>query len=125
MTEIKGKYAGEVMRYVDAVMDGRIVAGEDRVLACRRFARMAASGEYDIRTRDADFVIGVIEKTFKHRQGQKLDGTPLRGKPFLLEPWEKFCVYGMLIFYIKGTKERLVKEAFIFIPRKNGKTIFV
>lgn len=125
MTEIKGKYAGEVMRYVDAVIDGRIVAGEDRVLACRRFARMAASGEYDIRTRDADFVIGVIEKTFKHRQGQKLDGTPLRGKPFLLEPWEKFCVYGMLIFYIKGTKERLVKEAFIFIPRKNGKTIFV
>lgn len=125
MTEIKGKYAGEVMRYVDAVMDGRIVAGEDRVLACRRFARMAASGEYDIRTRDADFVIGVIEKTFKHRQGQKLDGTPLRGKPFLLEAWEKFCVYGMLIFYIKGTKERLVKEAFIFIPRKNGKTIFV
>ena len=125
MTEIKGKYAGEVMRYVDAVIDGRIVAGEDRVLACRRFARMATSGEYDIRTRDADFVIGVIEKTFKHRQGQKLDGTPLRGKPFLLEPWEKFCVYGMLIFYIKGTKERLVKEAFIFIPRKNGKTIFV
>lgn len=125
MTEIKGKYAGEVMRYVDAVIDGRIVAGEDRVLACWRFARMAESGEYDIRTRDADFVIGVIEKTFKHRQGQKLDGTPLRGKPFLLEPWEKFCVYGMLIFYIKGTKERLVKEAFIFIPRKNGKTIFV
>ena len=125
MTEIKGKYAGEVMRYVDAVMDGRIVAGEDRVLACRRFAKMAASGEYDIRTRDADFVIGVIEKTFKHRQGQKLDGTPLRGKPFLLEAWEKFCVYGMLIFYIKGTKERLVKEAFIFIPRKNGKTLFV
>ena len=32
MTEIKGKYAGEVMRYVDAVIDGRIVAGEDRVL---------------------------------------------------------------------------------------------
>ena len=29
MTEIKGKYAGEVMRYVDAVIDGRIVAGED------------------------------------------------------------------------------------------------
>ena len=40
MTEIKGKYAGEVMRYVDAVIDGRIVAGEDRVLACRRFAKI-------------------------------------------------------------------------------------
>ena len=53
----------------DAVIDGRIVAGEDRVLACRRFARMATSGEYDIRTRDADFVIGVIEKDVQAQAG--------------------------------------------------------
>ena len=31
----------------------------------------------------------------------------------------------MLVFFYCGTKERVVKEAFIFIPRKNGKTIFV
>lgn len=31
----------------------------------------------------------------------------------------------MLIFWYAGTQERVVKEAFIFIPRKNGKTIFV
>ena len=31
----------------------------------------------------------------------------------------------MLIFWFKGTQERVVKEAFIFIPRKNGKTILV
>ena len=43
----------------------------------------------------------------------------------MLEPWEKFCVYGMLIFYIKGTKERLVKEAFILFPGRTVKTIFV
>lgn len=67
----------------------------------------------------------MIETTFKHRQGQTLDGRPIRGKPFLLEPWEKFIVYAILIFYIPGTIERRVKEAFIFIPRKNGKTIFI
>lgn len=86
---------------------------------------MVEGGEYDIKTHDADFVIGIIETTFKHRQGQDLAGNPMRGKPFLLEPWEKFCVYGMLIFYKKGTSVRIVTEAFIFIPRKNSKTLFV
>ena len=122
---INGKYAAEVLAYAQGVVDGSIIAGEDRILGCQRFLNMVSSGEYDIRAKDADFVISIIESTFKHRQGEKLDGTPLRGTPFLLEPWQKYCVYGMLIFFYPGTNERLVKEAFIFIPRKNGKTIFV
>jgi len=122
---IKGKYAAEVMEYVDAVMLGHKVAGLDQLRACNRFMNMLQDGEYDIRTKDADFVIGIIEKTYKHRQGEDMDGNPLRGKPFLLEPWEKFIVYALLIFYYPGSKERVVKEAFIFLPRKNGKTLFV
>lgn len=122
---LKGKYAAEVMAYARGVVDGSIIAGEDRVLGCKRFMDMIASGRYDVHTKDADFVIGIIETSFKHRQGEKLDGTPLRGTPFLLEPWQKFCVYGMLIFFYPGSSERVIKEAFIFIPRKNGKTIFV
>ena len=125
MRAVKGKYAAEVLAYARGVVDGSIIAGEDRILGCQRFLSMLDGGQYEIRTRDADFVIGIIESTFKHRQGEKLDGTPLRGTPFLLEPWQKFCVYGMLVFFYLGTNERLVKEAFIFIPRKNGKTIFV
>jgi len=122
---ISGKYATEVLAYAEGTVNGSIVAGEDRIKGCQRFLDDIASGNWEIRTKDADFVIGIIENTFKHRQGQALDGTPLRGQPFLLEPWEKFVVYGILIFYIPGTIERRVKEAFIFVPRKNGKTIFV
>lgn len=122
---IKGKYAAEVIAYAEGIVSGAIVAGEDRVLGCKRFLEMLGSGLYDVRTKDADFVIGIIERTFRHRQGQALDGTPMRGKPFLLEPWEKLCCYGMLVFYFPGTLERVVKEAFIFIPRKNSKTLFV
>lgn len=125
MEALKGKYSAEVLAYAQGVADGSIIAGEDRIAGCQRFLDMISSGRYEIRTRDADFVIGIIETTFRHRQGQALDGTPMRGKPFLLEPWEKFCVYGMLCFYYPGTQERLVKEAFIFIPRKNSKTLFV
>ncbi len=123
--QVKGKYADEVFQYAEGVVSGKILAGRDRILGCQRFLRMVESGEYDIRTKDADFVIGIIEKTFRHRQGQSLTGEPMRGKPFLLLPWQKFCVYGILIFYKPGTNERVVKEALIFIPRKNGKTLFV
>ena len=120
-----GKYSAEVERYVDGVISGKILANHDRILACERFQRMLQDDRYDIRTKDADFVIGIIETTMVHRQGERLDGTPLRGTPMHLEPWEKFIIYGILIFWHKGTQSRVVKEALIFIPRKNGKTAFV
>lgn len=122
---IKGKFSPEVLGYVNGLIDGSIIANDDRVLAAKRFLQMAEDPKYEVRTWDADFVIGIIETVIVHRQGEKLDGTPLRGQPFKLEPWQKFCIYGMLIFYYAGTQERVVKEAFIFIPRKNGKTLMI
>lgn len=86
---------------------------------------MERTDEFDFNPKDAEFVIGIIEKTFVHDKGERLDGTPLKGTPFLLEPWEKFIVYAVLGFYQKGTKVRRFKEVFIYIPRKNGKTRFV
>lgn len=121
----KGKYAAEVLEYAQSVAEDRKVACREGVLGCKRFLRMLEDERFEVRTRDADFVIGIIERTFKHRQGEKLDGTPLRGKPLLLEPWQKYIVYALLIFYKPGTEERIVKEALIFVPRKSGKTIFV
>lgn len=122
---LKGKYAAEVWSYAQGVASGSIIANPERVKGCRRFISMVESGKYEIRTEDADFVIGFIETAFFHRQGETLEGLPLRGTPFLLQTWQKFCIYGMLIFYYPGTIERVVKEAFIFIPRKNGKTLLV
>lgn len=120
-----GKYMDEVLSYAHQLIDGTMPANHARVLAAERFIRMLESDQYDVRPRDADFVVGIIERVLVHRQGEKLDGTPLRGTPLLLEPWQKFVVYGLLIFYKKGTNERLVKEGMIFIPRKNGKTMLV
>lgn len=120
-----GKYAAEVLQYVHGLVDGTIIANDERIQAARRFLLMADDPRYDVRTHDADFVIGIMETVMVHRQGERLDGTPLRGQPFLLEPWQKFCIYGMLVFWYAGTRERVVKEAFIFVPRKNGKTLLI
>ena len=123
--EIQGNYWQEVSEYVESVVSGKKNACKELKHACKRFLRDMRSGKWDIDTAEADYVIGTIETSFTHRQGEKLDGTPLKGTPLLLEPWEKFIVYGILIFYVRGSSERRIKEAFVFIPRKNGKTMFV
>ena len=59
-----------------------------------------------------------------HQQGETLDGTPLMNTPLLFQPWQIFIVYNLIGFYFKGTNERRYKEALIFVPRKNGKSLF-
>jgi phage terminase large subunit-like protein len=113
-----------VLEYAQSIVGYRKVACKEQIQGCQRFLKDLKNPEYDFNPKDAEFVIGIIEKTFVHMQGERLDGTPLRGEPFLLEPFHKFQVYNLLGFYHKGTKIRRFKEAFIYIPRKNIKTSF-
>ena len=114
-----------VMEYAQAVVTLGKIAGKEIVQACQRFLDDLNNPDYDFSTKDAEFVIGIIEKTFVHDKGERLDGTPLRGEPFILEPWQKFIIYNLLGFFKRGTKIRRYQEAFIFLPRKNGKSRFV
>ena len=113
-----------VDEYVDSILAGRKIACPELVQACQRYKNDLKNKHYEFRTADADFVINLIEKTFTHRQGEKLDGSPLRGEPFLLEPYHKFIIYNLLGFYKAGTNLRKYHEAMIYIPRKNIKTTF-
>lgn len=121
----KKRYFDVAHRYAQDILSGRVIANKERIQAAERFIRDLGNPAYDIRGRPAEFVCGIIEKTFKHNQGETITGEALKGKPLLLEPWECFCVVNLLCFYIAGTNERRFKEAFIFIPRKNGKTLFI
>lgn len=113
-----------VMEFANSIAEGRKLANKEQIQGCKRFLKDLENQYYDFSPIDAEFVIDIIESTFVHMQGERLDGTPLRGEPFLLEPFHKFQVYNLLGFYKKGTKIRRFKEAFIFIPRKNIKTSF-
>src|SRR5699024_7176153 len=114
-----------IMEYSSNVVEKKKLANKETIQMCERFLRDLKNDDYDFRPKDAEFVIDVIEKTFVHDKGEKLDGSPLRGQPFILEPWQKFIIYNLLGFFQKGTRIRRYKEAFIFLPRKNGKTRFV
>src|SRR5690625_5079626 len=113
------------MEYAQSIVDKKKVANIERIQACERFFNDLGNERYDFNPKDAEFVIQIIEKTFVHQKGEDMEGRPLRGKPFLLEPWQKFIVYNLLGFLHKGTIMRRFKEAFAMLPRKQGKTPFM
>lgn len=117
-------YKDEVLEYARAVKSGKIKRGNNK-RECIRFLNWTKRKDIELRTNAADLAINIIEKFIVHKQGQDLTGKSLVNEPLTLEPWEKFIVYNILGFYYVGTNERVIKEAFIFVPRKNGKTMFI
>lgn len=112
-------------QYAADVIGGKIIAGAEIVAACQRFEDDLRREDLELRPRDPDTVITIMEKTLVHAQGEDLDGNPLMGKPFTLQPWQVFIIYNLLGFFYTGTDVRRYKEAFIFVPRKNGKTSMI
>lgn len=119
------KYKNVAIDYANKVVSGEIVAGDGVINACKRFLADLERDDLEFRTIQADAAVTIMEGMFVHRKGESLDGTPLLGKPFILEPWQIFIVYNILGFWYKGTNERKYKEAFIEVARKNGKTSFI
>ena len=119
-------YKQEAIDYAKEVVHGKNRrVGKEVTLSCIRFLSDLERDDLELHTKEPDFVIGIIERTMVHKQGEALDGRPLMNTPFVLQDWQIFIVYNLVGFYYKGTNERRYKEAFIFIPRKNGKTSFI
>ncbi len=106
------------MNYAKSIVSGKKIACKELIQAAQRFLDDLNDERYEIKHKDAEFVIGIIEKTFVHIKGTA------KGKPFILEDWERFICYNVAAIYLAGTDERKYKEAFIFLPRKNSKTFF-
>lgn len=124
MKPVKGKHWKVALAYAEGIRDGTIVANTERKQCVERFFRDLENPAYEIRPKGPEFCIGVIEKTLCHQQGEALDGTPMRGTPFILQPWHIFILYNLLGFFRTGTNIVRFHEALIFIPRKNTKTTF-
>ena len=120
----KAKNWSTVIQYAESIRDGKKVACPELQQAVDRFFRDLENPEYEMTYRDPEFCIQIIEKTICHQQGERIDGTPLRGEPFLLEPFHKFIIYNLVGFKHNGTEILRFHEALVFIPRKNIKTSF-
>lgn len=113
-----------VMDYCESIRNGTKIACKELKQAVERFFDDIDNPEYWIDYKSAEFVIQIIESTICHQQGERIDGSELRGEPFLLEPFHKFIVYNLVGVKIADTQICKYHEALIFIPRKNIKTSF-
>ena len=118
-------YRAVAEQYAEDVISGRIIAGKEIISACERFKKDLLREDIELREHDPDLAINIMQTTLVHAQGEDLNGSPLLGKPFILQPWEVFIVVNLLGFYYKGTNRRRFNEAFIEVARKNGKTSFI
>ena len=118
-------YLGTAKQYAFDVASGKEIAGEEIILACQRFLDDLEREDIELRARDPNAVCSIIEGFFVHQQGEDMHGKPLLGEPFLLQPWQIFCIVNLLGWYYTGTDERRFKEGWIQVARKNGKTSFI
>lgn len=119
------RFKETAIQYAEDVAAGKVIIGKDVVNACKRFLRDLQRDDLELRTKDPDMAINIMQTMLVHRQGEDLQGNPLQGQPFILQPFQIFITYNLLGFYYKGTNKRRFKEAFIMLARKNGKTSFV
>lgn len=110
-----------VIAYAEATAADEF-ANLDRQAAARRFLRDLEECRFDWHPEEAEEISLLIETLFAHMKGEAIDGTPLRGRPFLMQPWQLFCVYNLFGFYMPGSRIRRYLEGFVMAPRKSGKT---
>ena len=104
--------------YAQHVVNGHKSACREEKLAAKRFLKDLKRKRYpytfDVEQaeRACDFV-----EELPHTKGD------LAGSPLILEPWECFIVVNIFGWLNKKTRRRRFREAYLRIPRKNGKSL--
>jgi len=104
-------------KYALDVVNGNIVACEAIRLACQRY--LDWFNRDDIYFDEAE-----VEKKIKFISLMKHSTGKHNGKPFILLPWQAWCVAHIFGFKYKETNLRVINNVFIMISRKAGKTAF-
>lgn len=124
MRAVTSKNWEVVLEYANSIHEGRKLACIEIRQCVDRFLKDLERTDIEIRHEGPEFCIQIIEKTLCHQQGESIDGKAMRGKPFRLQPFQKFIIYNLIGFYYTGTDTVRYTEAMIFLPRKNVKTTF-
>lgn len=111
-------------QYVEDVKSGKVVTGEYVKLAVKRFEQ-----DYDRCINDPDYPFYFDEKAAQKfidfTECLKLYKDKWANKKLKLEPWQCFILGNIYGFKKKSDNCRRFSKAFIFVGRKNGKTVLV
>lgn len=124
ISHINSKNFEIAIEYARSIVNGNKIACEENRFAAQRFLNDLERDDLDFRQDQFDFVIGLIEGTISHQQGEDLKGNPLKGTPLILQPWQIFIIVNLLGFFLRDSIVRRFHESLLMIARKNGKTAF-
>ena len=102
-------------QYAQDVIDGKIIANEMIKLACVRFMSWFERDDIYFDVEKAERPVRFIAK-LKHFTGK------FKGKPFILQDWQKLMIYNIFGWIRKDNNTRLIRNAYVQISRKCGKT---
>lgn len=102
-------------KYAEDVVSGRQVACLYIKQACQRYLDWFKRTDIEFRPDKADKPVKFIS-LLRHFKGSAAN------KPFILEEWQKFIVYNTFGWYWKGTNKRVIRNVYLTVARKNGKT---
>lgn len=114
----------EFWQYIEDIKSGKTLAGDYVKLAVKRF-----ENDYEKSLNDSNYPFYFdeekAEKFIKFSECLKLYKDKWANKPLRYEPWQKFILCQIYGWCEKKTGKRRFTKAFIFVARKNGKTVMV
>lgn len=116
-------------KYANAVINGKIPACKHVKNSCKRFKK-------DLKRKDLYQYNPRLKKQNPAEEGNRwcrfLEKLPhvkgkwaAKGELFVLSEWQIFCTINMFGWHYKKTGRRRFREAYIEVPRKNGKSFWV
>lgn len=109
-----------VESYVESVLNGKRIAGKHQRYAVERYLAdvgSAYSRGYYFDEEAAHKACNFAPIFCKHSIGAQFVG-----KPFILEPWQAFCVWNLFGWRKQSDSLRRFKKAYITVAAKSGKT---
>lgn len=103
-------------QYAEDIVNDKMVSCRYIKLAAQRYLSWFEREDIQFRPDKADHVVNFIEK-LKHFQ------QPFAGKPFILEQWQKWFLYGIYGWYYTDTDDRVIKHIILDCGRKTGKSM--
>ncbi len=104
-------------KYAEDVVSGRQVACLYIKQACQRYLDWFSRPDIEFREDKAQRVVSFVELL-------TLYSGKTAGQKFKLEEWEKWIIYNIYGFYYKNSTKRVIRNVYISLARKNGKSCF-
>jgi len=103
-------------KYASGVLDGSILACTYVKQCCKKFYSLINDDKYEFRENNVDKIINFCNNiTHSNNKNLEID----------IQDWQTFIFAYIFGFYYKGTEERLIKQAYIEVARKNGKSTLI